>query len=60
MLDDGVNAFICENSEEGIRDAFAELMANRERIAKAKENLKGYKMNNNCSIAKIEEFINQN
>ncbi len=60
MLKDGIEDFICENSEEGIRKAFSDLMANREKIAKAKENLKGYQMNNNRSIAKIEEFINQN
>lgn len=57
MLDDGVNAFICENSEEGIRKAFADLMVNRERVIKAKENLKGYQMNNDASINKIRELI---
>lgn len=57
MLDDGVNAFICENSEEGIRKAFADLMANRERVIKAKERLKGYQMNNDASINKIRELI---
>lgn len=60
MLKDGIEDFVCENSEEGIRKAFYDLMANREKIAKAKENLNGYQMNNNRSIAKIEEFINQN
>ena len=57
MLDDGVNAFICENSEKGIREAFADLMTNREKIARAKENLKNYKMSNVSSIEKIREFI---
>ncbi len=57
MLDDGVNAFICENSEEGIRDVFADLMANRNKITKAKEELKNYKKSNEASLKKIRELV---
>lgn len=57
MLDDGINAFICDNSEEGIREKFSELMANREKIYAAKEALKEYKSDNSESLKKIEELI---
>ena len=57
MLKDKIEDFICENSEEGIRKAFSDLMANREKIEKAKESLKGYQMNNDASINKIRELI---
>jgi len=57
MLEDGVNAFICENSEEGIRVAFADLMANREKVEKAKEGLKECQINNDKSMNKINELI---
>jgi len=57
MLDDGVNAFICDNSEEGIREKFASLMSNRANIYSAKEFLKDCKFDNTLSIKKIEEFI---
>ncbi len=57
MLKDGTEDFICENSEEGIRDKFEELMHNRDMIFKAKENLKDYCGNNNSSIEKISDWL---
>lgn len=58
MLKDGVEDFICENSEDGIREKFAEIMKDRERIAKAKATLEGYCGSNDESLRKIAEWIN--
>ncbi len=57
ILQDGVDSFVCENSEEGIRKSFAELMNNRQRIYEAKKNLEDYKGDNKIPLAKISEWI---
>ena len=57
MLKDGVEDFICENSEEGIRAKFSEIMDNREKIASAKKSLESYKGSNDASICKIAEWV---
>ncbi len=57
MIIDGVEGFICENSETGIRDAFSDIMNNREKIARVKENLKSYCPSNDESLKKIEEWL---
>ncbi len=56
MLKDGVEDFICENSEEGIRNRFSEIMENREKILRAKKSLEGYKGSNDDSLRKIAEW----
>ncbi len=57
MLNDGIEDFICENSEEGIKDGFSELMNNREKLLSAKKSLEIYKGSNDISVAKIAELI---
>lgn len=59
MLKDGVEDFICENSEEGIREKFAELMNNRDTVYKAKANLKNYYANNEDSMKKIISWLSE-
>lgn len=56
-LSDGVEDFICENSEEGIREGFSELMNNREKLLSAKKSLESYKGSNDISVAKIAELV---
>lgn len=57
MLNDGIEDFICENSEEGIKEGFSELMNNREKVLSAKKSLESYKGSNDISVAKIAELI---
>lgn len=57
MLKDGVEDFICENSEEGIRNKLSEIMNDREKLLTAKKNLESYKGSNDSSLRKIEEWI---
>lgn len=57
MLKDGIEDFICENSEEDIKNKFSVIMKNRERIAEAKNALENYCANNNESIKKIAEWM---
>lgn len=58
MLKDGVEDFICENSEEGIRNKFSEMMNDRQKISNAKKFLEGYYGNNNKAFGKFIEWIN--
>lgn len=57
MLKDGVEDFICENSEEGIREKFAELMDNRQIIFRAKSALDSFIGNNDNSLQKIADWL---
>ncbi len=57
MLKDGDEDFICENSEEGIRKRFSEIMNDREKIILAKKKLEDYKGNNDGSLQKIADWI---
>lgn len=57
MLKDGVEDFICENSEEGIREKFAEIMDNRCIVYEAKANMKDYCGNNDTSLDKVAEWL---
>lgn len=56
MLKDGVEDFICENSEEGIREKFAEVIESREKVCSAKNNLKNYVGSNDASLRKTAEW----
>lgn len=56
MLKDGVEDFICENSQEGIFNRFSEIMNDREKIRNAKIALKNYCADNNESFRKITEW----
>lgn len=57
LLNNNVDSFICDNSEKGIHDAFAELMNHKERIEHAAAELKNYQASNEGSFAKIKELI---
>lgn len=59
MLRDGAEDFICENSVEGIRAKFAELMDNREAVYDAKKHMSGYRGNNDESMKKITSWLNE-
>ncbi len=57
MVMDGMEGFICENSENGLSEVFSEIMNNREKIEKVRENLKRYSASNDDSLAKIEDML---
>lgn len=59
LLRDQEDAFICDNSEEGIRDAFALLMANRELVQNAKKVLANYHISNDESLLKIKKLLGE-
>lgn len=59
MLNDGVEDFICENSEEGIRKKFSEIINNRELVVQARNNLKNVKLNNDSSLMKIKSWLSE-
>lgn len=59
MLKDDIEDFICENSEEGIREKFIEIMSNRSKIATAKKNLESYCGSNKESLLKIADWSNK-
>lgn len=58
LLNDKVDAFICDNSSEGIRDAFAWLIRNRQMVQQAKHNLLHFTASNDESLQKIKEYVN--
>lgn len=57
LLEDGADAFVCENTEEGIFARFSELMAHREKIALAEQNLRKTSVSNQPSLEKILALI---
>ena len=57
MLNDGVQDFICENSEKGITEKFSEIMKDRQTVINAKANLKSYCGSNEESLKKLAEWI---
>ena len=57
LLNDQCDAFICENSEDGIREKFAWLMENKQYVENAKRQLATYHASNEASIAKIQKMI---
>ncbi|MBR6632984.1 MAG: glycosyltransferase [Clostridia bacterium] len=48
---------ICENSEEGLRNGFENLLSNREDLKSYKQNLDRYDYTNSGSVEKIEVLI---
>lgn len=56
MLKDGTEDFICENSEEGIRNKFSEIMNDREKVYNAKKALEDYYGDNNDSKIRFREW----
>lgn len=57
MLFDGENAFLCENSEEGIFTLLSHLLEHKEKIVKAKSNLESYRATNEKSLQKIKDLM---
>lgn len=57
LLDDGVNSFICENSEKGLIEVFSDIVNNKHKITIAKKNLEGFCADNEESLKKIEMFM---
>lgn len=58
LLNDREDAFICDNSSEGIRDTFAWLMENRDMVQRARNNLLHFTASNDESLLKIREYMN--
>lgn len=59
MLNDGTEDFICENSENGIRRKFSEIMRERERVESAKQLIGSKVISNERSFKKIYEWLNK-
>lgn len=59
MLKDGVEDFICKNSEEGIRIKFNEVLNDRDNILAAKKQLMEYCAGNSDSSKRIYGWINE-
>lgn len=57
VLNDGVEDFICENSEDGIKVRFAELMENRSLVINSKEKLLGYKGSNAEACSAVQRLF---
>ncbi|MBE6701166.1 MAG: glycosyltransferase [Ruminococcaceae bacterium] len=49
--------FICENTEEGLRNGFEKLLSNRDLLQLYKQNLDGYDYTNIHSIEKVNKLI---
>lgn len=58
LLNDREDAFICDNSFEGIRNTFAWLMDNRDVVQRARNNLLHFAASNDESLLKIREYMN--
>ena len=59
FLCDGVDSFVCENSDKGIRERFAWLVDNRALIENAKRHLEEYESSNENSFSKILKMTTQ-
>ena len=57
LLSNGINAFVCDNSEVGIYNTFLNLVVNRNKIFKAKNNFEDYSPSNYKSLTKINSFL---
>lgn len=57
LLSDKIDSFICENSEDGIRDQFAWIIENKQYVENAKIQLATYYASNEASMLKIKKLI---
>lgn len=57
LLRNNIDSFVCDNSEEGIRERFAWLMENRECVKNAKLRLADYCASNDESMLKIKKWL---
>ena len=60
LLCDGVDSFICENSEEGIRRMFSRLISHRELVESAKKELTALVADNIKTIEQFEKITELN
>lgn len=59
LLNDNQDSFICENSEEGIRQRFAWLMNHKQCVKNARLQLNDYRASNDASMTKIKSWIEE-
>ena len=59
LLQDGVDAFICENNEDGIRKRFEELINHKYLIQSAKKVLQSNRINNDSAVNMIRTLLEQ-
>lgn len=57
FLNDNVDAFLCENTEEGMYGRFADLMEHRAQVCQAEKNMQGMSFCNQESLNKILSWI---
>jgi hypothetical protein len=57
MIKDGLEGFICENSEEGIRDGLKKILADKSKIDTCRAYLEGKIYDNLESMEKITELF---
>lgn len=56
LLNDRVDSFVCDNSDEGIRETFEWILENKEMVKQAKEQLKMFVASNDESFQKIKAY----
>lgn len=57
FLTDGVDAFLCENTQDSIRDRFQWVISHPEEIENARRNLEGYAAGNEESLKKFDSWL---
>lgn len=57
LLNDKFDSFICDNSEDGIRELFSWIVENKESVRNAKIHLENYHASNDMSLLKIKELL---
>lgn len=58
LLENGVGAVVCENSEDAIQSSFRALIQSPERIVEMKRYLEQHQGNNDRSMARVREWLN--
>lgn len=59
-IKDGINGWMCENSEEGLYDSLKELLHSPQEISKCKHNLKTFQYDNSKILKRIEDILLSN
>ena len=57
LLQDSIDAFVCDNNEDAIRERFETVVTNRQLVESAKAQLKSYKVDNDASLEKIRNWM---
>lgn len=58
LLENGIGAVVCENSEDAIQSSFRALIQSPERIVEMKRYLEQHQGNNDRSMARVREWLN--